>query len=357
MIKSILKDHKQEIDALLLSYFSEKKAEYANVDPSLVDIIQLIEQQTLRGGKRIRPLFVRLAYDLLSEKQTNIEKIAPACISVELIHQFLLIHDDIADRDEKRYGAPSLHEMYSGILKKKFNKDLRHYSYALAMGAGDMVYALALESLYSSDFPSDSVLRAGKIISRYLTQTVAGWTQQFYTLFSNIENVSEEDYLRSTALVTAYYTVEGPLLVGASLAEVDSYNDILSRYAYHVGLAFQIQDDILGMFGKTSKTGKPVGNDFREGKKTILILKAYEKADKKERDFLSANIGKALTNQQLSKVQKIIEDSKALYYTKSLGKHHAQLGVKELDKLPDSVNHKAKSVLKGIAQFLVERDY
>ena len=357
MIRQALADHKLRFDIELAGYFASKKAEYLDIDPTLVDVVQLIEQQVLRGGKRTRPLFANIGCNLHSKKKPEEKGVFVAGICVELIHQFLLIHDDIADRDEKRYGEKSLHEAYKSILARKYKAQSSHYGNALAMGAGDLVYVLALDALSGSDFSDKNKIAAQRVISTYLAQTVAGWTQQFFSLFSPIENITEEDYLRSTALVAAYYTVEGPLLVGTALAGNSEFNESLSQYAYHVGLAFQIQDDILGMFGKTNKTGKPVGNDFREGKKSILVIKAYEKASTKDRNFVKQNIGKEIGIEKLERVQKLIIDTGALDYSKQLAVHHAQKGVKSLNNLSDNADKKQVNILRNIAQFLVERDY
>jgi geranylgeranyl pyrophosphate synthase len=124
-----------------------------------------------------------------------------------------------------------------------------------------------------------------------------------------------------------------------------------------VGLAFQIQDDILGMFGKTKITGKPVGNDFREGKKTILVIKAYENVNDEQKKMLSDNIGKELSSNKLEKVQAIIKESGALDYAVELAKDNALKGKRALEKLSSQIEQEAKTTLVELADFLVEREF
>lgn len=353
-ISETLLAFKHDFDRVLENFFDRRIAEYGSIDPILTEMLELLSRQALRGGKRVRPFLCYLGYRLGGGVREK--KILKACITVELVHQFLLIHDDIADRDEQRRGELSLHLTYEKLLEQRYHRKNSHLGEALAMGAGNLLYSLARQALYESDFPPKRIVEGGIWISEYLTKTVAGWAMQFYQLNQTIGKIDEADYLKATTLVNAYYAVEGPMVLGFILAGNSdrALRTMVTQYAIGVGTAFQIRDDILGMFGDTKQIGKPVGNDFREGKKTSLIIRAYNQANDSDKRFLEEKIGTLITAAELKQVQTIIQETGALDQATKLARDYVEKGKAALQTVDG--NKHTLQLLKELADFVVERE-
>ena len=350
-LKSSLSIFKDKFDQELKTFFVAEKKRVKSIDPLMLQIISLLEDQVLRGGKRIRPFLANIGYKLAGGNDHK--KMLKASLAVELVHQFLLMHDDIADLDETRHGDDSLHIKLNKLLNKKTGFLDTHTSISLAMISADHLYGIARSTLYKSGLPDKNIIQASNWVTDYLRSTIPGWAQQFFHIHTAIDKVSERDYLKATTSVTAHYTVEGPLIFGTLLSGNNSYNKSLSTYASHTGLAFQIQDDILGMFGDPKVTGKPVGNDFREGKKTILILRAYQKADSDDKIFIKKKLGTKFTQKELTRVQNIIKNSGSLRYATSLASKEVIKAKTSLENLPPSEN---KELLLELADFVIARE-
>lgn len=351
-LKTGLINFKQEFDLQLNEFFDQRLVAARKIDSTLVDITTLLQAQILRGGKRFRPFLCIQAYELAGGK--NRKAILKAAMGVELMHQFLLIHDDIVDRDERRYGDDTLHVLFEKQLSKEFGGDTSHLSNSFAMGAGDHLYGLALQALYASSFDPELIVKAADWMTDYLGTTVAGWVQQFYLLKRSITQADEADYIRSAYLVSGHYTIFAPLRMGLILADTMKLEKPLADYGRAVGHAFQIKDDLLGMFGDPKVTGKPVGNDFREGKKTSLILTAYERAEKKDKLFLLERIGTALSEDELKKVQSIIRKTGAYDEAVRMANDYIAAGKKALGDIPNE--SRQRTLLLELADYIVSRE-
>lgn len=355
-IRTVIKQEKGRVDAALEKFLAEEIEAAKLTDAALMELIEKIKDQSLRGGKRGRPLLVKLAYKLGGG--TENKKIEIAALFVELTHQFLLYHDDIADRDLKRYGGPTLEVVFGKLWKKRFGNrvDSEHFGRAVAMVSGDLTFTLAHKALMESKFEADKLVKVEVIMAGILKQVVAGWYMHMSQNHQRLEAADEKKYLKGMKLVSGSYTFEGPLMIGLALAGKEkSHAKALTEYAYHAGMAFQLQDDVLGVFGETEKTGKPVGGDVREGKKTVLIIEAYRRADSKGKKILVSAVGnEKLSSEELHKLQKLVKESGALEYSLKMAEDHVNKAKRALKLLPES---KEKSVLEGLADFVVKREY
>lgn len=314
-----------------------------------------VENLFLRGGKRARPLLARMAYRLAGGKKS--EEMLKASLFLELIHSFLLVHDDIADQDLKRYGGPTLEVVFGEEFKKRTGKTNGHVGKTLALIAGDHLRTLADKALDAADFSDKVKNECKECMSFVLEDTFEGWLIQYWLNFSGINEAKEADFMRGLELVTARYTFEGPLTIGLILAgKRKRFEGVLRRYAKHAGVAYQIQDDILGVFGESEQTGKPVGNDIREGKKTLLILRAYKQASKREKAVLDKLVGTDLSLAELEKVRQIIVDTGSLEYSKNLAEEHVEQAKEEVEGI-DSDDKETLDKLKSLADFVVGRKY
>jgi len=266
---------KINIDRSLATFMDRVKKDYKFhlVNPVLYDAIR---EFTLRKGKRIRPLLLILSYMGYSGKNKKIStSLYNASTCIELLHNFMLIHDDIIDRSDLRRGKPTLHKLLGKTIK---TADPKKLGYDLGIIAGDIVYALAIDAFLSIKEPPERKERA----LRYFIQTAAFTAMGEFidTVYgvAKLDKVKEKDVFLNYTLKTARYTFDCPLVVGAILAGADQ-KDInrLSKLGILVGQAFQIQDDIIGIYGSQKNIGKSILSDLVESKKTLLVCHAYKK--------------------------------------------------------------------------------
>lgn len=337
--------------AVLGSFFQEEYEIARGIAPSLARSVQWLEEFSLRGGKYVRPFLVRLGFELAGGELGDYLKAGAA---VELHHKHLLILDDIADRDESRYGGPSLERAYHQVFGT--TSDGMHRSLSFAMLDGVFLGSLSRELLFSTSFSSEIKKHCLHILNTTMYRdTLAGWQIHGLQAIRPIEETTEDEFIQGLELVTARYTFEGPLQIGLILAKNQSevLEDTLKTYSKYVGTAFQIQDDILGLFGDPKETGKPVGNDVREGKKTLLLQRAYKKAKHEDKKFLQKIVGSTLSESELYRVQTLVKESGSLGHSQALAEDYVQKGIQALKRLPSSP---AKILLTEVAEYIISRN-
>ncbi len=339
-----------KIDKELYSFLEEKVN--AQEDPFNKRVVEDIYRFARAGGKRVRPTLVVAGY--LGAGGDEPEKAVKASIAYELLHVYLLIHDDIMDRDELRRGQPTIWKsLMDHYVRGPVDK---HEAESLAMIAGDLAETYATEALLRAGFDAEITLWAVKELHEITERTGYGQTLDVSLEMLPIEDIREEDVLKVHELKTAKYTVEGPLHLGARLAQADkNMFDTYTGYAIPVGIAFQLQDDIIGVFGDEKKTGKPVGSDIREGKRTLLIVKAYENATEAQRKIIRAVLGReSATPEEIETVKEIIVETGALDYSREMMERLVNRGLEALDGAP--IRDDVKEFLEEMAKYFVERE-
>lgn len=352
-LQTSLSTHKSAVDAALKNLFAEKMSSFAAIDSTLSEMLTLLSTQTLRSGKRIRPFLASIGYRLSGGTDDALP--LQLGVSLELLHQYFMVHDDIVDRDEKRYDADALHVTYAKKFERDFHTNDPHLGLSLGMIGGDLLHTLAIESLWNIKVPPEIHHRVMQLLFNTIYQTTAGWQIHFYLNHEPIENVSEADFLKGMALVSAMYTFQNPLLAGMHLASSTTYSQAFTDYAYHTGMAFQMQDDVLGMFGDTNTLGKPVGNDYREGKKTLLVLHSYQNASIEQKKFIHDTLGTDIDQSTLSQVTHLMEELGALEYSQVQAENHVSKAKEALSKISSSLPEVA--LLFELADFVVKRDH
>ncbi|MGM5484568.1 MAG: polyprenyl synthetase family protein [Nanobdellota archaeon] len=237
---------RRKIESVLENFFSSKEGR----------INDEVRRFTLNGGKRLRP---RLLYHTFLCFREDDEEVFRVAASLELIQSFLLIHDDIMDKDALRRGMKTVHERYYEDTGD------RHLSNSLAIVAGDVSYTYAVEIINSAQVRNKEDVVS--YVSRMIETVCRG--QHKDLLASSRDSVKDEEILDIYRLKTAAYSTTGPMVLGGLLAGRKDNSD-LERIGELIGIAFQLKDDILGIFGSEDKIGKPVGSDIEEGKKTLL---------------------------------------------------------------------------------------
>ena len=212
--------YKQIIDKELELFFNEKLRKAEKIDPSSVEMINLLREYTLRGGKRIRAALVYYGYRCFSNKKLS--QIIKASMCIELMQSYFLIHDDVMDNSDLRRGKPSLHKTYETICKKRYkNTDSNHFGISMAILAGDILSAFANEILARVNIKDKYKIAAINILNHTTNKVVYG---QVLDILSELKPVKAKDISLIHKMKTASYTIECPLHIGALLAGADKNN-------------------------------------------------------------------------------------------------------------------------------------
>jgi geranylgeranyl diphosphate synthase, type I len=337
--KQRLGKYREIVNNELESYLSGRISRDKALSSHIEAILGNVREFNLRGGKRLRPILVIIGHLCISE--TDLKRIAAASIAVELMEGFLLIHDDIMDQDSLRRNRPTMHRIYAE------GKDAR-FGESMAILAGDIAAALATDALIRSDFPPEHKVRALDIFTSAVYTTCLG---QVLDLVPDSASIATKYRLK-----TAVYTVEAPLCIGAALAGADEgVMEQLSDYAIPLGTAFQIQDDLIGLYGDEKTIGKPVGSDIREGKETMLMEETMKRASRNDRTFLSGCLGKQVSGEDIEEVRRIVASSGA---RDSVTGEMKRLLYEARDAASRAgISDDGKALLIGLADYLEERRY
>lgn len=346
---------KRKIDRELAIFFDLKIKEIKNNQKpkELLEMVENLKRFTLGFGKRIRPILFYYGYLIGGGK--NKKEALKASISMELVHSYLLIHDDIIDQDNFRHNDFSMHYKYERKYKDKFkNRDLKHFGNSMAIIIGDLTSTFGYEVLTNSGFSTDLKIKAVNKLNQIILNTTA-IGEALDVILGMRSSFDVNEILKMQEYKTAKYTIEGPMHLGAILAGAnDKLLKSLSNFAIPLGIAFQIQDDIMGVFGDREKIGKPVGADIREGKKTLLVSRAIEKSNNKQRNMICSILGNKKTNSaDVEKIKKIIIETGALQDSQEKAAKLVKLSKKHLDRI--KIPKKDKNFLSDLADFIIGR--
>jgi len=274
----MMKNIKDDIDREIKGFVEDIRTRYHldDVSPLLFDGIKDFLE---RDGKRIRPIIYMLAYKGYTRRPDfQYSRLLRSSLSLELLHDFLLIHDDVIDKSDLRRGKPTLHKYFEAKCKTSDPAA----GASLAIVAGDVVFAMAMDAFLAMDEKPYLKERALKYFVEYVALTGAGEFIDVTNGIKDLDKVKEEEVFFTYTMKTAKYTFEAPLVMGAILGGADDHEvKRLSRLGTLLGQAFQLQDDMLDLFSNEKEIGKPVGSDLLEGKKTLLVWQAYNKMDDK----------------------------------------------------------------------------
>ena len=344
--------YKSYLDPFLNAFLDEKLSEASKIHPEVTVLVEEIRRFVAAGGKRVRPAFAYAAY--ISSGGRSLEAILYASASLELLHAFALIHDDIIDNSDLRRGKPSVHKVFEDFHHKRGLKgDVKNFGLSSAILAGDLAITFADELLNTAPFPAERIRRAKRYYDLMKKQVLYG--QYLDVLVPLKKEVTEKDVLTIIEYKTAKYTVERPLHIGASLSGADEdYFKLFSSYGIPLGQSFQMQDDIMGTFSSAEKIGKPVDSDIKEGKQTMLVVKAYEFSKKAEREFLDTVLGDdKASDKDIEGVRDIIRTSGALTYCHELSNALIKKAKKSIEKA--RFEEDGKKFLLEAADYLLTR--
>jgi geranylgeranyl diphosphate synthase type I len=349
--KAYLKDYIQKTSSIVKCLFEKKGREFGKISPIGKEMMKTYFN--FMGGKNIRGALTKLGYEIFGGK--NEKAILEASLMVEIAHAFLLIHDDIMDQDILRRGLPTIHIHYERICRQIYKKsDPEHFGLSMAIDLGDAGLALSYLLLGEADFSPEVKTRVLNRFSQQILTTAFG--QALDVNYEQANKIKEADVMRIHRYKTANYTITGPLQYGALFAGAKE-NEVkkIEKYGLPIGIAFQLRDDELGLFSDEKKLGKPVGSDIREGKITLLHIKALEFAKGADKKFLQSAYGnKNLTLAQIKKVQEITMRTGALDYSQKLAKKLIEKGKKFVPEI--TTDPEFRDTLYKMADFMIERD-
>lgn len=333
-----------EFDDLIATTLKEKTEAICRRSERLRQLMAEITRYVMGGGKRLRPQLMCWGYQ--GAGGTDDLAIKQASVSIELIHSYLLIHDDIIDRDETRRGQPTVHV----AMRTTMGKSDEHLGMSLATMAGDLLCSFGYEIISESGFAPVRRLAALNHLNIMLQEVIAGEWLDILSPYLGAK-ITEADIMDIARYKTAAYSVEGPLHLGGLLAGASA--ELLATYtayAIPIGIAFQLRDDVLGVFGDPKITGKSASSDLQEGKRTFLMHTALEMATPDDRDYLQTWLGNPkLGVLETKNIRAIIERSGALAAVEA---RIAKLQKEALDALKGS----ALENLKALTITLVNRE-
>lgn len=307
-----------------------------------------------RGGKRIRGALVMVGYTMCGGRDQAM--IVQAARAIEIFHAYILMIDDIQDRSSLRRGKPTAHEMLAGHHRRHhWRGDPQHAGISLTLNAATAGAHAAENILANLNADPQLKLNALSITNRTMVITDHGQT---YDIMNELLPKPCPEFVEQILeWKTAQYSFINPLHVGMVLAGAGcKATDAITPYARHAGRAFQLCDDILGIFGDEQELGKSPMDDIREGKHTMLIFYALEHASAEDKAFLERCLGDSgLTNREFERCKKIIKSSGALEHTRRLAAQEAAAAVASLKAGKGLWSEQGTAFLRDLVETLQDR--
>ncbi|MGA8163948.1 MAG: polyprenyl synthetase family protein [Waddliaceae bacterium] len=306
-------------------------------------------------GKALRPALAIWSCSLFDE--TKKEHMIPIAAAIELTHVWSLVHDDIIDQDDTRRGGPSVHTFIQE--KASSYKDAKKYGHDIAILAGDIQqawvnYLITNANEIPAELRITILKRLNKTIIPELVDGESIDTEFEYISLSQIpfEKIFKMLKLKTAALLQ--FSTECGAMIGLNNPDINEKSvRSLSKYAEYIGLAFQLKDDLLGVFQSSEKLGKPAGSDIRNGKINCLFKRALEKMSEKEKQIFKSVYGKKdASEQQCQEVAGIIENCGAKQEVEELASCQIESALELLNKLP---SNKYRNYLEELAFFSIRR--
>jgi geranylgeranyl diphosphate synthase type I len=327
------------------------------LDPLGDDAVRLLAEAraAVSGGKRFRGAFCYWGYRAVEQPSSPEDERAllRACAALELLHASALVHDDLMDASDTRRGRPATHRGFADRhAQEGWRGDPEQYGAAAAILLGDLLLAWSEELLRRCGLPADRVNAATELFDLCRNEVITG---QFLDVSVQARGHADVDAAMTVLRYkSAKYSIERPLQIGAALAGASpALLDGLSGFGLPLGEAFQLRDDLLGVFGDTVTTGKPAGDDLVEGKRTVLVALALDAAPADEARRLDAALGTALDAHDLDRIRAIIEDSGARRQVEGVIGALVERSLAALGAIP--VDGHAGSVLRELAAAATDR--
>jgi geranylgeranyl diphosphate synthase type I len=275
-----------------------------------------LEEFVLRGGKRLRPLFAYWGWRAVAPRGESANaEVLLLFAALELLHACALVHDDVIDESATRRGLPTVHRLFADRHRERsWHGSSEQFGLSTAILLGDLSLVWADDIVTSADLAPDAHRRVQRVWADIRTEVLGGQFLDIVAEASGAETVASA--LNVNTYKTASYTVTRPLQLGAAAAaDRPDVQAIFGEVGNGLGVAFQLRDDVLGVFGDPAVTGKPSGDDLRSGKRTVLLAEALERADASDpvaAKLLRTSVGTDLSDAQVRDLLQVIESVGAL---------------------------------------------
>ena len=338
--KFFLKEASQ-IDQELLKYLAQIENDLNKISPLLTPLFEHFIEVN-KNGKRLRALLLKLGYQMSGGKDTK--SLLKPMLAVEIFHAAILAHDDIIDQSPLRRGRATMHHAMGND----------HHAVSQTIVLADYGFFLANKLIAESQFDNSQKNQAFQIFNQIVLDTAIGEIIDVEIPFQK-KIVTKKDADIIALYKTARYTFTGPLQMGAVLAGADQAEiKKIQQFGDNLGIAFQIQDDILGVFGQVDQTGKSNISDLEEGKATILAAFTLSKSSDKQRKRFLTLYGKANLNQnEVFELKQFFQETGALDMAYESALKYTSSAVSKIEDL--KVDQKYKKILQELAGFLMER--
>jgi geranylgeranyl diphosphate synthase type I len=383
-----------EVARALELFLARQRADLMAIGDDLLPCLDAMES-LLAGGKRLRPAFCYWGWRAGGGQ--DCPEIYTAAAALELLQASALVHDDVMDASDTRRGRPAVHRQFAtrfaaGQLGPSWQAgsagqaqagstpqpgstgqrgsagqpgstprpgstpqpgSAEQFGLGAAILIGDMLLAWTDELYHASGFAADVLSRGQPALNAMRTEVAAG---QYLDLLSQVSHsTSVRAALRVVTYKTAKYTIERPLQLGAALAADPDLEAMCTEYGIPLGIAFQLRDDILGVFGDPARTGKPVSGDISEGKRTVLIALARDRASASQARVLDRYLGdRGLTEAAAAQVTAVLTDTGAVAECEALIAASVKEAVAALDGAP--ITEEARTALAELAVMATDRD-
>ena len=340
-LDKFLKETKEKIDAHVLNFLPQEHERY-----EVRRLYEMMKDYPLRSGKRLRPAICLLICEAFGG---NLKKALNTAAALELLQDWLLIHDDIEDQSDLRRGQPCLHQKY-GV--------------PMAINVGDALHCKMWEMLHTNadSLGYETAFQILFEFSQLCNQVVEGQHIELSWVSNNRWNLTEADYWTMCVQKTAWYTCITPcrigaLIAGATTAEANQFNE----FGMNLGVAFQIQDDVLNLVGEVGRYGKEIAGDISEGKRTLVLIHLLSSCTKTEALRVIEIMDKPRedkTKEEIERVLRLMGKYESIQYAQQQSKKLAQKACTQFNhqfaRLPDS---RAKKLFSRLIHFVIEREY
>jgi geranylgeranyl diphosphate synthase type I len=340
------------VEKALAEFLMGRRAALLEIDAALGDLADTVEAFVLGGGKRLRPAFAYWGYR--GAGGLDSDPVVAAVSALELVQASALIHDDLMDRSDTRRGEPAVHRRFEAQhTAAGWRGGAAAFGDSAAILLGDLTLVWSDELLHTSGVESAELARVRPVFDQMRTEVTVG---QYLDVLTQVTgDTSVERAGKVARYKSAKYTVERPLLFGAALAGAPrTLVEAYSGFGLPLGEAFQLRDDVLGVFGDPAETGKPAGDDLREGKRTYLVAAAFSALGDAARAELDAGLGdQALDDAGVARLRTIIRDSGALDRAEERITVLTEAALATLDAA--DIEREARSVLRELADAATRR--
>lgn len=342
--------HAATVERALTRFHDDALPRLVDLHPALAPLADELRGFVSRGGKRLRPVLLLVGHELADGDPANV---IGAAVAVEMLHTCALLHDDVIDDADTRRGHPTTHVSFAARHAREAGAgDAGHYGEAIAILLGDLAFVHADEALLTCDVPAARLLAGLRTFVQLREEVMAGQVLDVHAAATRATDV--ELALRVATLKSGRYSVTRPLQLGAVLGGADAeLLAALERVGEPLGRAFQLRDDVLGVFGDDEATGKSASGDLAEGKRTLLIAEAWARLDTEGRARLDDRLGAPdLTAAEAADLRGRLQDSGARAAVEERITSEVDAARRALEDLPAGT---ARDVLDELTTWFTDR--